>query len=457
MPSPDSQPNQDRNDTASSESTSHNPPSILVDLAAQDHQRVSTGYAPRTGRKLGVCAILAAVVLVGAFFFVHFRRSRQDSELQVDTAANANATVSVNIVTAKFGPETQSLPLAGYVNAWYQTTIYARVSGYVANWSADIGDHVTKGQLLATIDTPELDDQLSAAQAKLKVSEANVTVAQSAADFAKATYDRYWVPLKDEPPGVVSEQEKDETKAGYNSSLAKLEAAKSQVNLDEADVKSLTELSGFKEVRAPFDGVITARRIDLGDLVTAGSTASTTSLYSIAQYDQVRVMVDVPQVASKEMTVDTLETFTAREFPDRVFQGKIGRTAAAIDPASRTLRVELDVPNTDLALLPGMEIQTVFAVRQRPLLEIPASALMFRANGPQVAVVDSSGKVSLRNVTIGSDQGDSVEIASGLSPNDRVALNLSSEVADGDHVTIIDSDVAPPPASTSPAMAASTK
>ncbi len=203
--------------------------------------------------------------------------------MQTDTTAAANTPVPVDVITVRYGPETKSLPLAGYVNAWYQTTIYARVSGYVATWSADIGDHVTKGQSLATIETPELDDQLSAAQAKLNVSEANVTVAQAAADFAQTTNDRW----ANSPKGVVSDQEREEKKAEYDSSVAQLAAAKSQVLLDQANVNSLTELANFKQVRAPFDGVITARHIDIGDLITAGSTASTTSLYSIAQYDQV--------------------------------------------------------------------------------------------------------------------------------------------------------------------------
>jgi RND family efflux transporter MFP subunit len=457
MPSPDSEPNQRLKDAPPREQPSSNPPSILVDVSAQEHQRVSTGYAPRTGKNLAFSAIVVIVVLSGAFLYVQFRRSRQESELQTETAASANTSVSVDVVTAKYGPDTQTLALPGHVNAWYETTIYARVSGYVANWSADIGDHVTKGQLLATIETPELDDQLAAAQAKLKVSESDVTVAQAASDFAKTTYDRYWVPLKDEPPGVVSEQEKDETKAGYDSSLAKLEAAKSQVNLDQADVNSLTELSNFKEVRAPFDGVITARRIDLGDLVTAGSTASTTSLYTIAQYDKVRVFVDVPQNESTTMAADTPATVVANEYPDRAFQGKVERTSSALDPASRTMHVEVDVPNTDLALLPGLYVQVNFAIKPKPLLEIPASALMFRASGPQVAVVDKTGKVSLRDVTIGSDQGDFVEIASGVSPNDRVALNLSSEVADGDHVTAIDTDSPTPSAPPAATVTASAK
>jgi RND family efflux transporter MFP subunit len=455
MPSPDSNPSQpSKEPTAPSQS---GPPSILVDVSRQEHQKISTSFVPRTGAKLAVGAILVVLVLSGSFLYVQYRRSRRESDLQTDTTAATHASITVEVATVKYGPETQTLTQPGHIHAWYETTIYARVSGYLHNWSADIGDRVKDGQVLATIDTPELDDQLSAAQAKLKVSEANVNVAQTAADFAKTTYDRYWISLKDEPPGVVSEQEKDETKAGYDSSLAKLEAAKSQVNLDEADVKSLTELSGFKEVRAPFDGVITARRIDLGDLVTAGSTASTTSLYSIAQYDKVRVFVDVPQEASMAMTVDTPAEIVASEYPGRKFEGKVERTASAIDQTSKELHVEVDVANSDFALLPGMDVNVGFAVKKQPLLQVPASALIFRSNGPQIAVVDKTGQVSFHNVTIGSDHGDFVEIASGLSPNDQVALNLSNQVAEGDHVTATNMDTPSPSAPPTSTTTASTK
>jgi len=455
MPSPDLNPRQQPNETTTVPPSG--PPSILVDVSKQEHQKVTTSFAPHTGMKLAVGALIVVVVLSGAFFLVQYRRSRRESELQADATAATHASITVDVATVKYGPETQTLTQPGHVHAWYETTIYARVSGYLSNWSADIGDHVVKDQSLATIATPELDDQLLAAQAKLKVSESNVTVAQTATEFAKTTYDRYWTSLKDEPPGVVSEQEKDEKKAEYDSSKAKLEAAQSQVALDEADVKSLTELSGFKEVRAPFDGVITARRIDLGDLVTAGSTASTTSLYSIAQYDKVRVFVDVPQGASISMTVNTPADIVASEYPDRKFEGKVERTASAIDQTSKELHVEVDVPNSDFALLPGMDVNVNFAIKKAPLLQVPASALIFRSNGPQIAVVDNTGRVSFHSVIIGSDHGDFVEIASGLSPNDRVALNLSSQVAAGDHVTTTDADAPSQSPAPTPTTTASAK
>jgi RND family efflux transporter MFP subunit len=300
----------------------------------------------------------------------------------------------------------------------------------------DIGDKVNKGQTLATIDTPELDAQLMAAEAKFKAAEAQVAVEKSNAQFAKSTWERW----RDSPKGVVSEQEREAKKADYDSSVAKLQAAEAQVRLNKADVDSLKALTAFKEVTAPYNGVVTSRRIDIGDLVTAGSTSSTTSLYNIAQSDTVRVFADVPQSASSDMAVGLPALATSSEFPDRKFQGKITRTAHAIDPVSRTLHVEVDIPNSDLTLVPGMYVEVNFELAKKALLQVPASALLFRSSGEQVAVIGPDGKVNFRKVTIALDQGDFVEIGSGLSPGDRVALNISSEIDDGDVVTVNEID-----------------
>jgi RND family efflux transporter MFP subunit len=255
---------------------------------------------------------------------------------------------------------------------------------------------------------------------------------------------------------VVSDQERDEKKAEYESSLAKLNAAKSQVNLDQAEVGQLNALSEFKEVRAPFDGVITGRRIDIGDLVTAGSTSSTTSLYSIAQFNQIRVFVNVPESASPGMTFGTPAIVTADEYPDQEFQGTIERTSRAIDPTSSTLRVEVDVPNPSLTLVPGMYVQVHFDLKQQPELEVPASALIIRSNGPEMAVV-KNGIVRFHSVDIAREESDVVEIKSGLSLNDQVALNLSSQIADGDRVNIrnMDSTLSPKPPPAKETVAAS--
>jgi RND family efflux transporter MFP subunit len=219
----------------------------------------------------------------------------------------------------------------------------------------------------------------------------------------------------------------------YNAAQAKVSAAK-------ADVDRLQAFQDYKQVTAPFDGVITVRRIDIGDLVTAGSTTNTTLLYSIAQIDVIRVFVEVPQAASSQIVIGMPAQTTSNSFPGRAFAGRVVRTARAIDPQSRTLRVEVDIPNPELILLPGMYVQVRFDLKQDALLEVPASAMLFRTVGPQVAVVGEDGRVSFRNVTIAADNGDVVEIGSGLDADDRVALNLSSQVADGDRVSAVDTE-----------------
>jgi RND family efflux transporter MFP subunit len=385
---------------------------------------------PRTGLKLGVGVAVFATALAIAFVLAHHRRAAEVASLAYETESAAAAPLAVDVVRVQMAPKTEPLTLPGETRAWYQTTLYARVNGYVEKWLVDIGDRVKKGQVLATIETPDLDDQLTAAQAKLKASEAQVKVAQANADFAKSTYTRWW----ESPQGVVSDQEKQEKKQEYDGSAAQLDAARAQVNLDKADVERLSTLAQFKQVTAPFDGVITGRRIDIGDLVTAGSTQNTTSLYSLAQSDQIRVFVDVPQSAAVNLKEGAVAQTTSSDLPGKIFAGKIARTSNAIDPVSRTLHVEVDIPNPDMTLLPGMYVQVQFQVNRAGLLQVPASALLFRSTGPQVAVVDDQGKVNFRDVTIARDQGDVVELNSGLDANDRVALNISSQIIDGDKV-----------------------
>jgi RND family efflux transporter MFP subunit len=263
-----------------------------------------------------------------------------------------------------------------------------------------------------------------------------VGVAQANAAFAKSTYERW----RDSPKGVVSEQEREEKKAEYNSGEAQLQAAQAKVSADQADVDRLKALESYKQVTVPFDGMITARRIDIGDLVTAGSASSTTSLYTMAQIDKIRVFVDVPQQASAGMVVGVPADAVANEYPGRKFHGKIARTSNAIDPATRTLRVEVDINNADGALLSGMYVEVTFNIPHGELLQVPASALLFRASGPQVAVVGPDDTVNFRNVDIAIDDGDFVQLRSGVSAGEKVALNLSSEISDGEKVTATDLD-----------------
>ncbi|MGD0532535.1 MAG: efflux RND transporter periplasmic adaptor subunit [Methyloceanibacter sp.] len=376
-----------------------------------------------------------AVILAAAFFIVHHIKSRDEAFLGTATAARAEQPPPVNVVKVQFAPPRQVLTLPGETRGWHSSIIYARVSGYLAKWLVDIGDRVKTGQVLATIDTPELDAELEAAKAQLNASEAEVKVKEADAEFAKTTYERW----QGSPKGVVSEQEREDKKARFDASVAALNASQARVKLDEAKVDRLTFLTEFKQVTAPFDGVITERHVDIGDLVTAGSTTNTSPLFGIAQTEQIRVFVNVPQSASVQLGVGSAAEVTASEYPTRTFEGKVTRTSEAIDPRARTLRVEVDLSNSDLALIPGMYVKVAFSLKPTTFVQVPASALLFRASGPQVAVVTDDDTVKFRDVTIARDNGHLVEIASGLSEGDRVALNINNQIINGEKVTVTES------------------
>jgi RND family efflux transporter MFP subunit len=386
-----------------------------------------------TGRRLQIFAAILAAVLLIAFLVVHHMRARDDSALAAATREMAQTPPSVVAVTVQNATGSQPLMLPGETAAWYTSTIYSRVNGYVEKWYADIGDHVRKGQVLASIDTPDLDAQFVAAKAKLNAAEAEVKVKEAEAEFAKSTYER-WI---QSPNGVVSEQERENKKAGYDSAVAKLNAAKAQVALNQGEVDNMAAFQAYKQVTAPYDGAIVERRIDIGNLVTAGSNASTAPLYRMTQDDPMRVFVDVPQSVSADlMKVGVPARIMSNDATQAVFEGKITRTATAINPDSRTLRVEVDIANSNHVLVPGLYVQVRFDLETKGLVQVPAAALIFRSNGPRVAVIDHDDIVRFRPVAIARDDGDVVEIGTGLSPGDRVALNISDAIAEGEKVAV---------------------
>jgi RND family efflux transporter MFP subunit len=283
---------------------------------------------------------------------------------------------------------------------------------------------------MAMIDTPDLDAQLDAAQAQLTASEAEAKVKESDADFAKTTYVRW----QTSPKGAVSEQEREDKKAHYESSVAQLNAALARANLDRANVDRLRYLTRFKQVSAPYDGVITDRRIDIGDLVTAGSI-NTTPLFGVAQFDRIRVFANIPQSARVDLSVGQKAHIRAAELPGRVFEGAITRTSESEDPRARTLRVEIDLPNDDRALVPGVYVQVAFDLPSKPSIQVPAGALIFRGGGPQVALITEDQTVKFRDIRIARDDGKFVEIGSGLNEGDRVALNINNRIVEGDKVS----------------------
>jgi RND family efflux transporter MFP subunit len=394
-------------------------------------------------RRMKRIAISFALVLLVAFAVVEMFKLFDSHQLASATETLANAMPSVDVVRVQKPAGNETVSLRGETAAWNESIIYARVSGYVAKWNVDIGDSVAKDQVLATIDTPELDAELIAAKAKLESSVAEVKVRQAEAEFAETTYARW----RDSPTGVVSEQEREDKKAGNASAVARLASSRAQVNQDQANVDRLAAFEKFKRVTAPYPGTIVERRIDIGNLVTAGSSSSTTSLYRMASDDPIRVFVDVPQSAASDlMKIGVPATVVTNDVPPRRFEGKITRTSAAVNPRSRTFKVEVDISNPRHALVPGLYVQVEFGLGNNDMLQVPAAALLFRAKGPQVAVVGSGNTVSFHNVSIARDDGNMVELGSGVSAGDKVVLNASSQIIEGQKVEINNSGDSPVPA-----------
>jgi len=408
----------------------HGPPDKV---SRTENEPVSTQFHADTGRRVKRGAVLAGAILLLGFLSVAVIRFFDARALASAKETQYSAPPAVDVVVARAAQQGQDLVLPGQTAAWFETTIYARVNGYVANWSVDIGDHVAKGQVLATIETPELDAELAASKAQLQASQAQAVARKAEAEFGKTTNERW----RDSPKGVVSDQEREAKYADYKSAEARLYAAEAQVALDKSRVEQYRTLAEFKQVKAPFDGTITERKIDVGNLVTAGSASTTTPLYRISQTDPLRVFVDVPQASAGElMTAGVPAQIRASGSVAGTFAGKIARTSEAVNPQARTMRVEVDMPNASHALLPGMYVNVAFALRPRGLVEVPAAALVFRAQGAQVAVVDQSGKVRYNDALIARDNGALVELASGAQPGDRLVLNISSQIQPGQPVTV---------------------
>lgn len=336
----------------------------------------ATRYASTTGRSLRRIAIVVAVALVVGFLFMHHERSNSSKQLAEETQQIAAQAPAVETVVARTTTGPEELVLPGATAAWDEATIYARVNGYVEKWLVDIGDQVKAGQVLATIFTPDLDAELLAAKAKLNAANAQVAVAQAKANFATTSYERW----RDSPKGVVSDQEREDKQAAKAAGDAELMAARAQVALQQADVDRLTSLTEFKQVKAPFDGAVVDRQINTGDLVTAGSTANTRSLYRVAQDDPLRVFVSAPQnTASELMAPDVKALVTFGNRAGAPIEGKVARTAGTIDPRSRTLRVEIDLANADHKLVPGMYVKVEFRLKSRGGVQVPAAALVFHS------------------------------------------------------------------------------
>ncbi len=377
--------------------------------------------APRRGNRGAwlLLLILAVVLAVGIAIGI-LSRARTEHTL-IDTTRQ-DAVLSVNTTHPTVTGTASEIALPGNTQAFNDTPIYARTSGYLTKWFFDIGAHVRKGQLMAVIETPEVDQQLQVAQANVKSAQADLNLANS-------TSERYQNLLKQDS---VSRQETDVAVSGAAARLAALEAA-------QANVRRLGELQSFERVYAPFDGVVTARNTDIGALIDAGGGSSQPrDLFRIAAIDRLRVFVPVPEVYAPAIHDGSTATLTVDEYPGQAFIGTVARNSSAIDQNSRTLNVEVDVPNADHKLLPGAYAFVHFKLPQAAQrLSVPANTLIFRAQGTQVGLV-RNGRVHLQNVTIGADNGSTLEIASGLTGLDNVIVNPADSLAEGQSVRLAD-------------------
>ena len=364
---------------------------------------------------LGI-AVLAGALGLGIFWGLR-ARSAANTTLRQTTA---EAAVSlVRVVSPKPGAPTQEIRLPGTTQAFTDAPIFARTNGYVKGWYFDLGAHVKQGQLLAEIESPEVDQQLQQARADFETAQANLRQAQITADR--------WLALLQ--TDSVSKQETDQA-------VSALSAMKATVDSNAANVRRLEQLQGFEKVYAPFDGVITARNVDIGVLINAGANTAGRELFHMAAIHTLRVFVAVPEVYSRAARPGSSATLTLEEFPGRTFHGTLVRNANAIDLASRTLLVEVDVDNPGGELLPGAYVFVHLSLpKQIASVTLPANTLLFRAEGLQVAVV-RDGQAQLVPVTIGRDYGETVEILSGLQPTDQVIVAPSDSLTSGTRVRI---------------------
>jgi RND family efflux transporter MFP subunit len=385
-------------------------------------EETSQAVVPKPGRgTTWVIAVLMVVFAVGIAAVVRAGiLSRSASAAALDRETHENAALTVAVVHPKAGGAQEEVVLPGNIQAFTDSPIYARTTGYLKKWYVDIGTHVAAGQLLAEIDAPELDHQLQQARADLETSRANLNLSQSTAD-------RWQFLLKTQS---VSRQETEEK-------IGDLSAKKAMVDASASAVRRLEDLQSYEKVTAPFDGVITARNTDVGALIDAGSNTSGKELFHLAATKQLRVFVNVPEVYNRAAQNGARASLQLSEFPGRTFTGTLVRNANAIDPAPRTLLVEVEVENPTGELLSGSYVLVHLKLPGKATrgFTVPVSALLFRAEGLRVGVV-RDGRAQLVPVSIGRDYGNEVEVISGVSPHDNVIANPSDSMISGEPVRV---------------------
>jgi len=370
-------------------------------------------------RKTWVVLTIALIVVATLLGSGIYSRVKARNALNEETAQAALPSVSV--VSPKQTAPAEEIILPGNVEPYISSPIYSRTNGYLKKWYVDIGGRVKQGQLLAVIDTPEVDQQLQQSLSNLNTAKANLALSE-------ITRNRYQGLLT---KNAVSQQDVDNAVGTYNANEAIVQA-------NQANVKQLQALQSFEKIYAPFDGIVTARNTDIGDLINSGSGGGTkTDLFHIAQPGKLRVYVNVPQEYSQGIKAGMTADLSLAEFPDRKFQGKLVRTASAINVTTRTLLVEIEVDNFSGTLLTGSYAEVHLKIpTQASTLLLPVNALLFRTEGLRVGVV-KDGKVVLTAVTPGRDFGNQIEVVSGLKPDDQVIINPPDSIVSGQQVQIV--------------------
>jgi RND family efflux transporter MFP subunit len=389
-------------------------------MRANDSIAATQGASRKRSLGRSAAILLIAVVVVGLLVFsgiVPRLRSRRALAAETDELA----APTVLVIQPKRGAPSQEILLPGNIQAFVDAPIYARTNGYLKRWYFDIGSHVKQGQLLAEIESPEVDQQLSQAQADLGTVTANLHLSQ-------ITANRYADLIKQD---AVSQQETD-------NAVSDLASRNTAVKSAQANVDRLKQLVSFEKVYAPFDGVVTARNTDIGQLIDSGASGGQArSLFQVAAVNKLRVFISVPQIYSAAATPGLKADLTFAEFPGRRFQGTLVRTSRSIDPTARTLNVEVDVDNSKGELLPGAYTEVHLKLKDNiPTLTIPVSALLFRREGLRVAVAKSDNTAELQPVTLGRDFGDFAEITTGLTGRERIISNPPDSIIDGERLNI---------------------
>jgi len=379
------------------------------DADAQAHDQLQRR---RIARRMKLIALAVLVLLgLGAARTV---LSRTANARELDAGVAEHTAIYVKTTTPQPAGAGHTVALPGTLQGAVQAPIAARAAGYVKRWNKDIGSRVQKGDVLAELEAPELDQQVSQAQAARDQTASTVALAES-------TVAR-WEALRKKD--VVAQQDLDERRAALVQAKANLAAA-------DANLARLKELEAFKHVTAPFAGIVTRRNIDVGDLIdTSGKP-----LFLLSQTDPLRVYVNVPQSYANLVRIGQPVVVTQAELGGREFKGQVTRSSGAIDAATRTMQVEVSLPNKDGALLPGAYVQVGLPLAAASALSVPTNALLFRGEGTRVAVIDAHGKVALHAVTLGRNYGTTIEVTSGLRPDDRLVLNPPDSLVDGDIVT----------------------